>query len=337
MKVFAVEERVAPAYADFVPREYDFFRSICKPYDLCGKTYNCYPRTNMQIMTTLRCNAQCGFCIEKSDARNDEIDNAAYLKKLSIGLENIASSGLKPSVTITGGEPTLNKDRLRGIIMLLREYGIEKFGVNTNGVGLIDPELRAFFREQKMPYLNISRHHYDEEINRKLMGGCRIISNRQIAEIVSDLRETTRVRLQCVLDKSGVHDMAGIKKYLEFTANVGCEYIALREISEIGSYNDGDLIRYVAVNRTPLSGVLDALLKDPDFRFICQNTSDHYWYEDWIYQNKIDLHLTHSDMDLLYRVEREEVERGEQFVRELIFFEDGTLGASWVKGLKRLN
>lgn len=306
MKVFNVEERMDltennQTIIEIMDKEYEFYQSICEDYKIGGKYYKVCNRVNYQCRTTLVCNAKCPFCIEKDSCRKNEVSNDKYLATLDQSLKELHSLGIKPSVTITGGEPCLWREKLIGILSTLKANNVSKFNLNTNGI-LLNEEILNAIKESKMPHLNISIHHYDLDKNKEFFGGVSI-GLEQLKRIKETLGgtyyDTTRVRLQCVLMKGGIDSLEEVKKFLNFTKELGFDNVAFRGLSKLKEVGlDKNLHDYCAKKALDMFPILNELTNDKDFKFNCQNLSDHYMYEDWVY-NGIDIHFAYSDMDIL--------------------------------------
>lgn len=343
MKVFDVTKRINlceenDKILNIMDKEYKFYQDICNDYVIGEKNYKVCNRVNYQCRTTLSCNANCPFCIEKDSCRKKEVSNDIYLNKLDKSLKELHSLGIKPSVTITGGEPCLLKDRLIGILKTLKANNVYKFNLNTNGI-LLNDDIFKVIKEVEMPYMNISIHHYDLDKNKELFGG-KSITLSQLKNIKKQLGatyyDTTRVRLQCVLMKGGIDSLDEIKKFLKFTKELGFDNVAFRGLSklkEVGISNE--LHDFCDKKSFDIFPILNQLANDNDFKFNCQNTSDHYMYEDWVYDG-IDIHFAYSDMDILEQREKEETNNNINYAREFVLYEDGSFCGGWNKEIKKI-
>lgn len=343
MKVFNVENRKNliednQTIMDLMNKEYEFYQSICNDYTIGEKDYKVCKRVNFQCRTTLVCNAKCPFCIEKDSCRKNEISNEQYLAKLDQSLKELHGLGVQPSVTITGGEPCLWKDKLLAILSTLKANNVSKLNLNTNGILLNEKILNAI-KESEMPHLNISIHHYDLEKNRTFFGGVSI-SLEQLKYIKEFLGgtyyDTTRVRLQCVLMKGGIDSLEEVKKFLDFAKELGFDNVAFRGLSKLKEVGvNKELHDYCDEKAIDMFPILNELAKDNEFKFNCQNISDHYMYEDWVY-NGIDVHFAYSDMDILEKYEKEETAQGINYAREFVLYEDGSFCGGWNKEIKMI-
>lgn len=341
MKVFEVNQRIQlqgqpDMLLNLMNREYAFYQSICQDYTIGHQAYKVCKRVNYQCRTTLVCNANCPFCIEKDSCRKNEVSTANYLATLNRSLKELHRLGIQPSVTITGGEPCLWKDKLIGILDTLKANQVSKFNLNTNGLLLNDTLLTAI-KESEMPHLNISIHHYDLEKNKEYFGGVSITLEqlKRIKDVLGGTYDDpTRIRLQCVLMKGGIDSLDEMKKFLNFAKELGFDNVAFRGLSKLKEAGvNEELHAYCEEKALDVFPILNELANDSSFKFNCQNISDHYLYEDWVYEG-VDVHFAYSDMDILEKREKDELKQGLNYAREFVLYEDGSFCGGWNKELK---
>jgi molybdenum cofactor biosynthesis enzyme MoaA len=203
-------------------------------FDFEGKQRRVYSNVNLSIFTDDYCNANCKFCVAQlrfenrsqiySKTRIQSDDE--YFNRLDEVLNKLKP--LNPSISITGGEPTKSR-RLVPILRLIEKYGYRKRTLTTNGSGLFDivegKPIIQHITDNHFQHLNISKTHYDEDINRSIMqydAGTGYTSNEDIARIAAFAKANNlRPRLSCLLLKSGIHDIDGIIKYLNYYQQLG--------------------------------------------------------------------------------------------------------------------
>lgn len=324
---------------DLMRQEYQHYRHITDPYLIEGKEYYVCKNVNFQIRMTLACNAKCKFCIEKVNKQKMCVEYQKYLNSIEESLQSLHLKGIYPSVTITGGEPLLFKDRFFAILEILKRLGVKKFNLNTNG-SLLDKEALIKIAESGMPHLNISRHHHEESVNQNIL---ELHSEDPLYDLsfVKDnigggkWGNPTRIRLQCVLIKGYIDDLTSIKQYLDWVIEQDLDNVAFRGLSSLNEESIcTDLGQYCKEKSVDIFEVLQNISQDADFKLVAQNISDHYTYEDWLYKGKVDVHFAYSDMHILQEYEQKELENGELFAREFVFYEDGEFCGGWNKQIK---
>ena len=323
----------------------DFYDIALKEIELYGQKVLVYPHVNLQARITMGCNSQCGFCIERySSNRVSELESLAYADRLEESIQTLQEQGIFPSVTITGGEPCIDSSRLEGVLSVLERRGVTKYNVNTNGTFLLrEPDIIERFRG-KLPYLNISMHHWDPDKSSEIMGGENNLGIDDVAKIVEQFGEIKygnipRLRLQCVLLDGYVQDTNSMQEYLVRSNDAGVDDVSFRGLSTLSCGNYGTLTM-VGMNRV-LDNLAEAVKqqKAKGWEFVCQNIADWYCYEDWKFRTPsqtetwTDVHLNFSNMANLRRYESEEQRRGLRYVREFVVFEDGVFSTGWNKDL----
>jgi len=324
----------------------DYHDIALKQINLYGKDVLIYPHVNLQARITMACDSQCGFCIERFDSQKvSELESGAYADRLKESLEVLQKQEVFPSVTITGGEPCLDFERLQEVIDTLKRMGVTKFNVNTNGSYIkSNPDLIELFKG-KLPYLNISMHHWDRNLSSEIFNNSSSINLEDISLIKESLgggnyNNVPRIRLQCVLLGDYVESIEDIETYLTKAREIGIDNVSFRGLSKLacGKYQDKKIVK--------MSDILDELGhsvingQKSDWEFVCQNIADWYCYEDWKWGEKegkwIDVHMNFSNMANLRRYETEERKDGKQYAREFVLFEDGTFSTGWNKDLGTL-
>lgn len=341
MKVFDMEKYLTlktDSIGDLMKKEYDFYRSITKNVNLNGNDYKVCHKVNFQCRTTLHCNSKCAFCIEKDSSNCKSIPDENYLTALEESISMIQAQGIYPTVTITGGEPCLYKEKLLGIMEVLKRKEVKKFNLNTNALYL-DKDILSKMKEVGMPHLNISRHHFDDNVNDEIFSS-KTLSTEGLKDIIKEIGgtyyDTTRICMQCVLIKDYIDCRTKIRAYLDYILSLGLDNVAFRGLSKLkeDECNDVSLHKYCNEHAVDIFEVISQIRNDSDFKLVAQNVSDHYTYEDWLYKGKVDVHFAYSDMDILKRYEVEELENEELFAREFVLYEDGHFCGGWNKDIK---
>ena len=137
-----------------------------------------YKNFNFSIFVDDICNADCKFCVAQLRYAHRNIlynkvhikNKREYLRRLEEVLKVVRP--LNPSVSITGGEPTISPI-LTDVLKLIDKYGFRKRTITTNGSGLFNIQDGDTILNNLIKYhwdhLNISRTSYDDNINRKIM------------------------------------------------------------------------------------------------------------------------------------------------------------------------
>ncbi|HSR10191.1 MAG TPA: radical SAM protein, partial [Thermodesulfobacteriota bacterium] len=278
-------------------------------FPLGGREVTAYANANLSIYSGQACNAKCPFCVEElrpacrgvklALQKTVERDDGVYFSALEEVLR--ALRPLNPSVSITGGEPSLDP-RLPRILRTVAEHGMRKRTITTNGSGLL--ELREgrtvidWLVSTGIRHLNISRAHPATKENARLMKLDRSMS-------VEDLRSVarlssaagTRVRLSCVLLKGGIDCLEGMFDYLDFAERAGVDNVVFRQLMLPGRLAPlpDPVALFSNENRVRLDPILDEIAEDGRFAFKKTVIGYYYYVEVWTYRG-IDVVLEEADL-----------------------------------------
>ena len=321
------------------------------PWDdpaLGGKTYRVYGNANCSIYSTAACNGNCPFCVEKvrpaskgsrlADVKRC-IDGEAYFAGLDNALRLVRP--LNPSLSITGGEPSIDP-RLPRIISLVQKYGFRKRTITTNGSGLLRNDLLPKLVAGGFKHLNISRAHADETRNQAIMQVEAPLSNSDLGRVIELTRGTElRPRLSCVLLRGDVDSMDAITSYLDWAAGMGVDNIVFRQLMEFNPARCAadPVIAYSENHRVVLDPILREIYQDPAnhhhaFTFTKQVVGYYYYIEVYKYTPRhgraIDVVFENADLRFIDR--DRSLSRNGSLVHELVFHPCGTLNSTWLPG-----
>lgn len=327
------------------------------PISLENKDYWLYKNANISVNITHGCNAMCGFCVdglrkkisedvhinkENIIATDRKQSTELYLAQFQNNLKSLESKNI--SVSITGGEPTLDAARLGGILHLLKKYKIRKRVMTTNGTMLLQPikgqkktRMIDMIIENGLEHMNISRAHYDENINQEIMKFKPSFSNEELKKAINIANKSgIRVRLSVALLKEGIHDLDGIKTYLDWAKSMGVDNVIFRQLMDYDKKTmqknwvtdfyekEGDTAK--------LDEIYPEIDLDKSFKLVKQHVGYYYYVEVYKYK-QMDVVFEVSDLTLLDRVEtRKPLYHGAPIIYELIFQDNANLEGTWQPG-----
>jgi len=224
--------------------DFDLPDSRFAALELNGTPWRVYDNANFSVHLGEACNGACGFCIAQLRYVDEGL---AYAKpSLAVGpwaarLERVLAqtAAVRPSVSITGGEPTLHPF-LPTALRVLAAAGVRKRTMTTNGTGLADrvpgssdtvlDRLIAY----RLEHLNISRAHYDHATNLAIMKlpADRLAEAELAALIAAATAAGIRVRLSCALLRDGIADADAVERYLDWAEAMGCESVIFRQLMD---------------------------------------------------------------------------------------------------------
>lgn len=307
-------------------------------FEFDGKKRKVYSNCNLSIFVDDYCNADCKFCvaqlryenISKAYLKPKIEDDLEYYKRLDEVLTKIEP--LNVSVSITGGEPTLSK-RFIKILELIDKHNMRKRTITTNGSALLNyvdgKRIIDHLIDRKFDHLNISKTHYDEEINKKIMrykkGYC---SNSDLEKIIPyALSKGLRPRLSCLLLKDGIKSVDDISKYIEFYEKMGVDNIIFRELMDYDENTMCNLEKmdYNVRNKVRLNDIWKDIDKDSRFKPY-KNLLGYYYYVEMYYYNSVVVCSESADL----KQQTKEKNKHDDIVYEMVFHPNGNLNGSWV-------
>jgi MoaA/NifB/PqqE/SkfB family radical SAM enzyme len=205
----------------------------CKYYDNDPEPIE--PYINVYVRSK-GCNATCKFCEFSNDAHPFNFDK--YLEIL-----NEVKKVRVKKFSFTGGEPTLNYNQFRKIILLTREHHPDSsFVLNSNGLNLtkIKDDLEIY---NELDSISLSRHHYLDEINNEIFG-FKSISSEEIKEIQLNSKNKSLINLSCNLTKGYIDSKEEVYKYLEYANSIGIQWLGLVSLMPINDYCKENLIDF---------------------------------------------------------------------------------------------
>jgi len=309
-------------------------------FDLWGRPVRVYANANLSIYSAQTCNARCPFCVEElrpasrgaelARQKTVERDDGRYFTQLERVL--VALGPLAPTVSVTGGEPSLDP-RLPAILRLLADHDahLKKRTLTTNGSGLLEVRqgrrVLDWIIESGVRHLNISLAHPDPERNAVLMQLPHGLSLSELREVVSQARAGgTRVRLSCVLVQGAIDSLDGIRRYLDFAAGLGVDNVIYRQLMKTDSaaHTVNHVIRFSDSRRVFLEPLLLALGRDTDFTFCKQIVGYYYYVEVWRY-GSLDVVFEEADLAQLETAKHADPE----VIHELVFHPNAELASTW--------
>ncbi len=300
-----------------------------------------YKNLNFSIFVDDYCNADCKFCVAQLRYSHRKLlyekkhieDRDKYLERLENVLKAVRT--LNPSVSITGGEPTLSPV-LPDILELVDRYDFRKRTITTNGSGLLMVRDNATVLEHLMKkrwqHLNISRAHFDDDVNRQIMRyqvESEYCDSQMLKEIL-DITAGTELkhRLSCLLLKDGIGSVESMKRYLDFHGKLGADNFIFRELMDYDKKAVNlEKIKYCTDNKIRLNDIWGQLDNDKEFEPYLNILGYYYYVEIYKYHN-----MTVAGESANLNQQYIEKEKHRDTVYEMIFHTNGNLCGSWVEG-----
>lgn len=223
------------------------------------------PRTFSILPIAQGCQAACPFCF--SDASVSAIQEQARLNSNHVceAARIARAHGAERFVITGGGEPGLvPHPRLLQLIEAgSKELGRSTLITNGHHLAMLDGSARRQrlfdYRSVGLNVLAVSRHHFDDDVNERLMNLAAPIID--LAKDAASCPAGMRLRLTCVLQQGGIDDLASIEQYVAWAASLGVEEICFKELyvstSVESIYHAFSANQWSRTHQVPLSLVLD--------------------------------------------------------------------------------
>lgn len=248
--------------------QHDLKNAKVETYQLFGRDVQLYVPCNLNLSVTTACYNKCSFCIDREN-NHDNAGDQLYYGNLEHVLD--ALDPTKFEITITGGEPTLCRDRLLNTMRMCRERGFECRTFSSTGINMMDeskgePICKKMVDEGFVHNINISRMCIDDAQNDQIFGN-RNIGNDELEKLAFFFKNNgAEMRLSCNLQKGVVDSMEKIEEYIRFYRARGIDTFIFREL--VGDFD-------YAVK-------LDDIFNADKFRYL--ETVDRYFYKIDVYE-----------------------------------------------------
>lgn len=173
-------------------------------------------KLRLYIKLTDNCDAKCSFCANSNSCDFGNID----FKKLEYVIRYLLREGRLHGISITGGEPLLEYNKLFKLLDLI--YMIDsniEVQLSTNGTNLL--KLLDYPNINKLESIHISRHHYDDQINFKIFNSDRVATSNDIATLQDKLEDKQIININTIVMKDYISNLDEIKKMIDHVGELG--------------------------------------------------------------------------------------------------------------------
>lgn len=177
------------------------------------------------IQTTVDCNGHCKFCVASHNINEGKttIDELLKVSNLYKDYQH---------VLILGGESMLYpKDVITLIDGLYKQSSNRKITINTNGTNL----KYLIQVADKLDKLIVSIMHWDANRNKEIMG---VKPNLTYIKELAKLNPKLKLRVNCVVHKSGVSSLEDMKTMSNYCKDLGFNSIKFSEMTTEGELSD---------------------------------------------------------------------------------------------------
>ena len=190
------------------------------------------------------CPANCRFCVAKNTKQDKKIDIDKFKSVMKLLKAEDRIRGIK----ITGGEPFYDIDLLNEVISAIYDiFGYEtEVAISTNGTGL--ENLKKIKDLEHIETIHLSRHHYDDNVNRELFGNIKNIPDKEsLKNIIGSVSYKDIFVLNCILLKDYINSPEEAHKFMDFAIDIGAPKVGFMTCSQVNGYAKEQSIPYEAV------------------------------------------------------------------------------------------
>ena len=197
----------------------------------------------LSVCPTSYCPGSCPFCIAKNTKSERKLD----IGKFAAVMRRLKAEDRVRGVKITGGEPFYDAGLLNEVICVLYEIFGYKFeiSVSTNGIRL--DQLHRIRDLEYIDAIHVSRHHYDDDVNKKLFGGIDVPSGEKLREIVSAISYKDLFVFNCMLLKGYIDSPEEAHKFLDFTVKTAVPKVGFMTCSPVNDFAKRHYVPYESV------------------------------------------------------------------------------------------
>lgn len=216
---------------------------ICSEDGICYKEKPNGIQLQLAVLPTSFCPANCAFCIAKGTKKVEKIDTTKFEKTMRLLKSENAVRGVK----ITGGEPFTDIKLLNEVVnILFGVFGKDlELSISTNGINLID--MHQIEMLSYLDTIHISRHHYDDNINKKVFGCERVPSTNELKEAIATVNYNDLFVVNCMLLKDYINSKEEVHKFLDYAIDLGVPKVAFMSCTPINEYAKSQTMAYEEV------------------------------------------------------------------------------------------
>ena len=214
---------------------------------------------SLDVRLTKACDNRCDFCIEREGI--DSLGKSNIEKMI----ESTISSG-KKDILILGGDPLINPKAALDYIEGIRDY-VDTIYLTTSLPKVITTgEGLEYFMNiiSLLDGINISIHHYDNEINNKVLNSTNPHNRIDfLAQMLKNQEFANKARICCNLVNNYICNQQEIDNFLICMSSIGVKHVKLNELQNV------DVNTYIS-----FEDVYNVKMKSP-FAYGCQTDISH--------------------------------------------------------------
>lgn len=211
--------------------------------DLCSTDPNYFKKgramLRLYIKLTDNCNANCMFCANSNSCDYGNLD----LKKLEYVIRYLVSLDRLHSISITGGEPLLEYEKLFELLDLIYQINSEiEVQISTNGTNIL--RLLDYPNINNLESIHISRHHYNDDTNYQIFRSKKVASSKDIATFQESLEDKKIININTLVMKDYISNLNEIKHMLDHVGELGVYKTGFISLMKCNAYSKEQFINF---------------------------------------------------------------------------------------------
>jgi MoaA/NifB/PqqE/SkfB family radical SAM enzyme len=291
----------------------------------------------------IACNAHCSFCSEELTRDSLHIPTAKklitdydfYFSSLEKAL--LCLKGFPMGLSLSGLEATAEPIWLLRLLALIKKLEKEVLFnekvLYTNGTGLQKfPYLLSTLKETGFDRVELSRCHFDQEINQKIMRFNKnepIRLNSVYENTVKNLISLLDIKASCILNRQGIYTVTDLEQHLKWLESLGIKTVVFREMSKLENiYQQNKTSSWIEENRIEIDSLIYEIA--PTLSSIKQgwaylySTFGYYYYnEHYLWNNSLEVIFETSSYQALIQANKTGI------IQKMIFHSNGNLTGDW--------
>lgn len=213
-----------------------------------------------EIALTYRCNNRCTFCYASAPDRGRDVPEMNTDQVKSV-IDKIIDEARVPTVSFTGGEPTLRPD-LPELIAHARSRGM-RANLITNGIRCADPEYVETLRQAGLNSAQVSLEAADAAVHNLIVANPGAW-DRTVAGVRNLKAAGVHTHTNTTINR---HNREHLKNLIDFLADEGQPYLSMNMVIRTGGAAEApDEIGYTTIG--PLVLGLKAHAEERGMRFV---------------------------------------------------------------------
>ena len=222
------------------------------------------PYINIYVSMTNFCNANCMFCCNEDNRHTNIKFDIHKFKNI---IQELNQTIKINKCSFTGGEPTIQFKLLADSINFVKQVDSSIFTVvNTNGT-------RLKMLTEILPFIDsvaLSRHHYNDEMNKKIFNNDFVPTTKDIAEFP----DKNKLHLSCNLIKEYIGSANEVVKYLEWVSTTGCSDIGFVSLMPANEYCKANFVDFKDLHFEEINNVF--ITKNWNYNKLCRCRNYNY-------------------------------------------------------------